>query len=86
MVLWCRGYQGSREGLFERWKDKDSKCSSLDQVRDLFESDRLAWFLGMKGGVPGSRAGIESVKGFLVECWDNRCQSLEPGDGQRASD
>ena len=86
MVLWCRGYQGSREGLFERWKDKDSKCSSLDQVRDLSESDRLAWFLGMKGGVPGSRAGIESVKGFLVECWDNRCQSLEPGDGQRASD
>lgn len=86
MLLWCPGYQGSREGLFKVWKERDSKCNSLEQVRGLSENDRLAWFLGMKGGVPGSRTGIESVKGFLVECWDNRCRIIEAGEGQRASE
>ena len=65
-----------RESLFEGWKEKDALCESLEQVRNMAEGDRLAWMLGLKGGVPGSGVGIKLIKGFLVKCWDRRSNVL----------
>ena len=86
MVLWCSGYREKRERLFERWKRMDSQCNSLEQVRGFADNEGLAWVLGMRRGFPGSRMGIELVKGFLVDCWENRGCILEAGTGQMSRD
>ena len=86
MVLWCSGYRERRERLFERWKSIDSQCNSLEQVRGLAEDERLAWLVGMRGGLPASKVGIESVKGFLVDCWEKRGHILEVGQEQGSGD
>lgn len=82
-LSWCPAYQGMRDSLFERWKQRDGLCESLGQVQGMTESERLAWMLGMKGGLPGSRWGMDSVKDFLVECWDRRGAVLGLNEAER---
>ena len=72
MMTWCTGYRALRDQLFVQWRTRDGQCKSLEQVRDMAENDRLAWILGLKGDFPGSRVGLESEKGFLVQCWESR--------------
>ena len=86
LALWCSGYQSKREHLFGEWSRMDRSCESLEQVRSMSDNKRLSWFLGMGGGVPGSNIGVESVKGFLVECWDSRNRILQEGADERGSD
>ena len=77
MLTWCSAYGEQRGKLFEGWKERDRQCKSLEQVKNMTENERLAWILGMKGDFPGSIAGLESVKSFLLHCWESRSNMIE---------